>query len=565
MVPDILEAPNRPDEVAHTVTTPDGGLVLAPSLVAPLAAVRDWWASSQPIGLFELAHRGAERLTPAPNRAILEALAGLAQVADGRDQMWKVDTKTGHISCGTVKNLPERAVTVTEPIPEPDPGSRPHIDPEPDPDQRGLRAVPAGDLHLPTTELTGEAGSYLGRPVSANLAWLTGAAVSGGTPHFNGTGVRVLTWSGQHSSFRASQRAAFLEGIERRVGAIQSAGQVYIGPGRNLDKVITPDDFPAYPDEFYGRRGTRYDPDDEHEWVQVYSLTTGQAAWIPREYVYYGDHVGRHRWALSTSSGCATGSTQAEATLFGLLELIERDAYVASWYARWPVTPVDVSQLPGGPALLARAELLGMTVEAGLLTSPFGVPVGIASVHAEAISSLGTGCHPDPVSALETAINEAWTYIPDRIAMAGHDPDKITALANDQRLVHDIDDHPLLYCPADNPIYRNICGTGEKLSLEEIVSHPDATWSKELTRGPEALLAKLLDRLSAHPEIEVYARVQTSPYERSLGLETVMVVSPQLLPIDFGWDCQRALQSPRLAALAAERGTEIRTDLHPFS
>ena len=84
-----------------------------------------------------------------------------------------------------------------------------------------------------------------------------------------------------------------------------------------------------------------------------------------------------------------------------------------------------------------------------------------------------------------------------------------------------------------------------------------------MTHGPRRLLQKLLDRLG--DEIRVYARIQTSPYERSLGLETCMVVSPNLLPIDFGWDCQRALQSERLFLLADKFGTSIRTELHPFS
>ena len=563
MAPDILEATADTEENARVLTTPNGAIALPPSVSASIKTVRDWWATSQSIGLFEIAHRGARRLIPTSRSSIIEALVALANYADRQDRMWIVDLETGHISIGTVKNYSERGGIVSDNPLACEEAARPITIEETTLNQTDLRAHHVTNLKLPTDELTAQAGSYLGRPVSANLSWPTGAAVSGGTPHFNGVGVRVLTWSAQHSSYRASQQAAFLEGIERRVGATQSSGSYNFGPGKALEAPITPDDFPSYPKEFYGIRGLRYDPNDPHEWVQVYDLRTGEPSWIAREYVYYGDRIKRHRWALSTSSGCATGSSITEAVLFGLLELIERDAYIASWYARWSVTPVDISQLPRYSNLLARAQLLGLTVEAGLLTSPFEIPVAIASVHADTISSLGTGCHPDPLKALEAAINEAWTYIPDRISMAAHEPEKLRALAKNPQLVKDIDDHPLLYCPKFNPTYRNICGTGRKITLEEIYKRQDAQWSKEVTHGPRRLLQKLLDRLG--DEIRVYARIQTSPYERSLGLETCMVVSPNLLPIDFGWDCQRALQSERLFLLADKFGTSIRTELHPFS
>ena len=89
-----------------------------------------------------------------------------------------------------------------------------------------------------------------------------------------------------------------------------------------------------------------------------------------------------------------------------------------------------------------------------------------------------------------------------------------------------------------------------------------AEWSEELTCGRGSLLRKLLDRLG--DDICVYARVRTSRDERSYDPEAVTVVSPTLLPTDFGWDCRRTVRSDRLARLAAEKGANICTDLHPF-
>lgn len=60
---------------------------------------------------------------------------------------------------------------------------------------------------------------------------------------------------------------------------------------------------------------------------------------------------------------------------------------------------------------------------------------------------------------------------------------------------------------------------------------------------------------------------QTMPEQRALGLRTVSVLVPGLLPIDFGWTRQRALGMPRLRTALREAGLADRdltdADLNP--
>src|SRR5690606_19402975 len=53
---------------------------------------------------------------------------------------------------------------------------------------------------------------------------------------------------------------------------------------------------------------------------------------------------------------------------------------------------------------------------------------------------------------------------------------------------------------------------------------------------------------------------QTSPEQERMGLRTVATVVPGLLPIDFGWNRQRALLMPRLRT-ALRRGGHRERDL----
>ncbi|KPC90592.1 hypothetical protein ADL27_34960 [Streptomyces sp. NRRL F-6602] len=65
---------------------------------------------------------------------------------------------------------------------------------------------------------------------------------------------------------------------------------------------------------------------------------------------------------------------------------------------------------------------------------------------------------------------------------------------------------------------------------------------------------------------------QTMPEQRALGLRTVSVLVPGLLPIDFGWTRQRALTMDRLRTglrTAGRRPDDLPADAvhlapHPF-
>ncbi|MCM2430880.1 YcaO-like family protein [Streptomyces sp. RKAG337] len=65
---------------------------------------------------------------------------------------------------------------------------------------------------------------------------------------------------------------------------------------------------------------------------------------------------------------------------------------------------------------------------------------------------------------------------------------------------------------------------------------------------------------------------QTTPEQEQLGLRTVCTLGAGLLPIDFGWTRQRALNMPRLRSAFRRAGLrdtdladgELRRVPHPF-
>jgi len=106
------------------------------------------------------------------------------------------------------------------------------------------------------------------------------------------------------------------------------------------------DGFPFVP--FH--RGTRV------QWVEGIALPGREPAWIPVELVYLADAIepGRPRIGYATSSGMACAGSEIEAVERGLLELLERDAFMLAWSNRLSLPRVDCRDHAEAAALERR-------------------------------------------------------------------------------------------------------------------------------------------------------------------------------------------------------------------
>ncbi|ALD13439.1 YcaO-like family protein [Clavibacter capsici] len=425
------------------------------------------------------------------------------------------------------------------------------------------------------------AAGRLGPAVTDAVEWTTLAPASGATSVQGHRGARRLTWSGQDASFAASRRSAVVEGIERLVGGHQARGGSSTAPAASLGgRAITPLDFDLYPEAAYGVLVERFDARSPHEWVAGTSLVDGGTVMVPRESVYYAQRPEGPRWSLGTSSGCATGSTVEEATVFGLLELVERDTFVNAWYGGIPPVPVVPSTVPGTADMLARVELLGWSTELAALPDEWGIPVFVAAVVASGVRAFGAAAHPDAATAARRALTEAVAYAPDRVREVAARSARVRELRDDPLLVRDLEDHPLLAVPGAHPAYAAVCGDRrDARPLDEVAGEvargrrpmvPDPRGSADDRAGvPAGEVVEALVGALARTGVETFRVVQTAPFQERLGLTTVMTLAPALSQLDFGWDAQRVRTSSRperQARLLAPSAATRRRDLpHPFS
>lgn len=521
-----------------------------------------WAATRSPIvqGQYSLGNPllGRRDLVPR-RRADAEGLQALADVLSPspvrlgtgwRVPVWELDIVTSRIRRG------ELAVLVGETGPTRSDGSGP------------LRRRGLDDLPLDPEALINPVCGMVAADADQRLDWETTAPVAGQTPVWNDGRVRPLTWSGQAASYARSRTAAMLESLERVVGSRQHTGTTVLAAQADLAasgrEHRVPGNFGDYGPAAYRDIMVPFSPHDPHEWVASESLRDGRAVLVPRDLAFFGQPLSTSRWAMVCSSGVATGSTRQEAIVFGLMELIERDAFVNSWYARVPGRRIDAESVPGLRPLLTRASLLGHRIELLSLPSETGLPIMVAVARATSAAAVGAAAHPEPARAARCAVEEAWTYLPERTRAVEADRARCLELRRDPSLVREIDDHPLqCLLPEGAEDLDDYLGDGPALPLDEVV-----TVGPLARMGAAELLSTLVGSLG-RIGVEPLAVRCTAPVESALGLETWSVLAPGLAPLDFGWHRQRVLTMRRpfdysrhVGAVAPDR---LRDRPHPFS
>ena len=191
------------------------------------------------------------------------------------------------------------------------------------------------------------------------------------------------------------------------------------------DVAIHPYDLMGYSEKQYREREVwcqksdvsyvpdRYDSNRPIDWTPAWSLTYRKWKFIPSAFVYYSyPQEGGGDICRGCSNGVAAGNCLEEAAMLGFYELIERDAVSMWWYHRLRKPAVDWLSF-GSPfvsSVAAAMDEMKMSLEILDLTNDFGIPVFSANLFNDEtggrLTSIGLGCHDDPLIALERALSE---------------------------------------------------------------------------------------------------------------------------------------------------------------
>jgi len=343
----------------------------------------------------------------------------------------------------------------------------------------------------------------------------------------------------------------------------------------------TPEQYKQSQQQRAHRQMTPYHPDLACHWVWGYSFQKRAPILVPEHSAYYGVPTSEDNplFASDVSNGCALGGCLEEAIFHGMLEVVERDAFLLMWYAQLQVPRLNLNSLtnPEARMLLAHIEHhSGYTIQAFNITHDHAVPclcllcVDEENRPGKQKAFVAAGSHPQPEQALMSALREFAMYLVAPRPLDEEGKAEALAMLKDANLVQRMDHHPLVYYLPEafermNFLYR----TPRQQTFQEAFS--EAYQNPPTRMDLRDDLEWLID-FYGKGGTDVIVVEQTTSEHRACGLHCVKVLMPGLLPMTFGTHNRRTTGLERLNQLPFTLGyrdqplteAEINPHPHPF-
>ncbi|WP_226672163.1 TOMM precursor leader peptide-binding protein [Rossellomorea aquimaris] len=385
--------------------------------------------------------------------------------------------------------------------------------------------------------------------------------------------------AGRTQVYSDSELTAILEGLERHCG-LQPRGKrtVVRESYRNVEEhALNPLNVGVHSDEQYRMKGfpfEKFDPDRAIDWVWGYSLIDERPILVPELLSYYSLGCSSSGFVYETSNGCALGGSREEAIFYGIMEVVERDSFLMTWYAELNLPRLD--------PFTAEDEELQLMIERMRAVAGYDLYLynstmehGIPSIFAMAKNRkdtglnliLAAGAHLDPVRAAKSAIQELAGMMLNLDEKLEKNKAVYEKMLDDDSLVRQMDDHGMLYgLPQAEERFGFLQNEERPLqSFKDAFKEPSS--HLDLTEDLEEILDKFRNR-----GLDVIVVDQTAPELAKNGLHCVKVLIPGMLPMTFGHHLTRLTGLDRVLNVPAELGyanrpltfEELNQKPHPF-
>lgn len=384
--------------------------------------------------------------------------------------------------------------------------------------------------------------------------------------------------AGRTHTYAISELTAILEGLER-YSSMVPRGKRTVVQGSYLelkDRALDPITVGVHTKEQYASPEFPFKPfdaDQAFNWVWGYSFLQERPILVPEQLGYYGTG-GQNRFVFESSNGCALGGCLEEAILYGILEVIERDSFLMTWYAKLPIPRLDLSSAHDPELQLMIDRMRGAAdfdVYFFNATMEHGIPSvwGIAKNRKKTGVNLicAAGAHLDPIRAVKGAMHELSGMVLNFDQKLEANRERIVQMLDDSSLLHQMEDHSLLY---------GLPQAEERLHFLLDESRPLHTFDDQFKRKAEHpdLTDDLNDVLAVFRQLNLDVIVVdvTAPELLRNGLYCVKVLIPGMLPMTFGHHFTRVTGLERLLRVPAELGytsqplsiEQINPYPHPF-
>ena len=364
--------------------------------------------------------------------------------------------------------------------------------------------------------------------------------------------------------------AAALGEVAERYSASWLPDGLPLATARELGgSAVDPVRFALFHPRQYARAGfpfKAFTADTRVRWAPAMALPSNEPAYLPAQLVYLRwrspKDTGEEPIAYSTSNGTACGATFEEAVLNGLLELIERDAFMLTWYGRLSLPRLDWSSAPELTTFDDRYfRATGLHYSAIDLSCFHDVPTVAGIVR----GTPGDGAPLAVGAAAASTVGEAWrdalgeAFAVRAWARAMSHEEGARRFADDYSDLDGFDDHIRFYA---NPEHAAHAAFLDASPEEQAAGDVAPLEGEDVTDQ----IATLCRRLAARG-VTAYGVDVTAPDIADAGLRVAKVVAPELQPLDVAYDA-RFLGGKRLYRAAFELGLRDEPatfdDLNPY-
>jgi ribosomal protein S12 methylthiotransferase accessory factor len=376
----------------------------------------------------------------------------------------------------------------------------------------------------------------------------------------------------EHWIREVAEAAAIGEALERYSGSYVPDDRLVVASADDLGgSAVRPERFALFSDAQHATPGFPFTPFSGRtvvSWIDGFSVPDGTHVHLPAQLVLMAPRRlvrGEARIGYATSSGLACAPTLEEALLTGVLELIERDAFMLVWHNRLSLPLLDWRGDPELVRLDSRYfEPSGLRYSAVDLSVFLAVPTVLGVVHGAdrqlGAIGVGAGCAPTVAGAWRKALAEAFSvqrWVRDK---AYEEPELIGRAA---AAIHTFDAHTLYYACEER--------ARRAAFLDASPRRRDSREIAPLQGGNVLELIEQVARRLAERGVSAYGVDVTSPDVRAGGLRVVRAVVPELCALDVV-EGARFLGGGRMYRAAFEAGlvsrpfqpADLNPDPHPF-
>jgi ribosomal protein S12 methylthiotransferase accessory factor len=384
--------------------------------------------------------------------------------------------------------------------------------------------------------------------------------------------------AGRTHSYELSEMTAILEGLERYCGLFPRGKKTVIHDSySNLkENALNPETVGTHSKEQYSIPGfpfKPFNPNQPMDWVWGYSFLKEKPILVPELLSYYSLECGKG-FVYETSNGCALGGSLEEAIFYGILEVVERDSFLMTWYAQLALPRLDPYSANDQELelMIKRIRAVG-GYELHLFNSTMehGIPSILAIAKNKKQKGLNlicaAGAHLDPVRAVKSAVHELAGMMLTLDNKFEENQDELLQMLQNPTLVTKMDDHGMLY---------GLPQAEERFQFLLNENRPLKTFAEEFNwdKKHNDLTEDLKDMLHVFRQLNLDVIVvdQSTPETKKNGLYCVKVLIPGMLPMTFGYHLTRVTGLERVLKVPVEMGyakkklkvEQLNPNPHPF-